>query len=123
CDRPELHLDYDPARLSDAAAATLFSIFQKTLHAFVADPTLDLTTFELPAEPAVSIGAEVAPTFGSLVPQRINESFSDLAKENPDAVALECGSETLTAGQLDAAANQFARFLRKRKLEPGNRVA
>ena len=123
CDRPELHLDYDPARLSDAAAATLFSIFQKTLHAFVADPTIDLTTFELPAEPAVSIGAEVAPTFGSLVPQRINESFSDLAKENPDAVALECGSETLTAGQLDAAANQFARFLRKRKLEPGNRVA
>ncbi|MDD5198636.1 MAG: AMP-binding protein [Terrimicrobiaceae bacterium] len=122
-DRPEIALDYDPARLSDTAARTLFEAFRGTLAAFAADPSLTLDTFALPGAPSEVEAPEVPSAFRSLVPQGIHEIFADAAAESPDAIAVEFGDEKLTFAQLNNAANQLARLLRKRGIEPGARVA
>ena len=44
------------------------------------------------------------------------------AKRTPDAVAVECGKAQLTYAELDQQTNQFARYLQKAGLEPGQRV-
>ena len=121
-DRPEVALDYDPARLSGPAAHLLFDLFRRTLSAFANDPSLVLAEFALPGTPAVIEGGEPPATLRSLVPQSLHEVFSDIAAETPDATALEMGGEKLTFSQLNATANQLSRHLRKRGIEAGMRV-
>jgi non-ribosomal peptide synthetase component F/thioesterase domain-containing protein len=121
-DRPELALDYDPAVLSDAAARMLFEAFRGTVTAFAADPALVLAEFPLPGNPALVETPEVPTAFRSLVAQGVHEMFADAATETPDAVAAEIGDEKLTFSQLNATANQLARLLRKRGVQPGARV-
>jgi len=121
-DRPELALDYDPAVLSDAAARTLFEAFRGTVTAFAADPALALAEFPLPGAPALVETPDAPTAFRSLVAQGIHEMFADAATEAPDAIAAEIGDEKLTFSQLNATANQFARLLRKRDVQPGARV-
>ncbi len=122
-DRPTAALDYDPAILSDEAARALFAAFQATLAAFAATPELLLADFALPGTPALVVAAEAAPTFRSLVTQGIHEMFADAAAETPDTPAVEGTAESLTFTQLNALANQIARLLRKRGVNPGGRVA
>jgi non-ribosomal peptide synthetase component F/thioesterase domain-containing protein len=121
-DRPELALDYDPTVLSDSAAQLLFDLFLGTLQAFATDPALALADFVLPGKPAIIEGDEAPATFRSLVPQSLHELFADVAGESPDIVAVEMGDEKLTFSQLNSAANQLARHLRKSGIEPGARV-
>ncbi len=121
-DRPEAALDYDPAILSDDAARLLFDAFLATLRAFAADASLKLDEFALPGKPAIVAGPEAPAIFRSLVPQSLHELFADLAAETPDAIAVEMGEEKLTFSQLNAAANQLSRHLRKNGVETGSRV-
>jgi thioesterase domain-containing protein/acyl-CoA synthetase (AMP-forming)/AMP-acid ligase II len=121
-DRPEIALDYDPARISSAAAHVLFDLFKKTLVAFAEDPKLALPEFAVPAAAAVVDGPEAPASFRSLVPQCLHELFADIAAESPDAVAVEMAEEKITFSQLNASANQLSRHLRKRNVAPGSRV-
>lgn len=121
-DRPEIALDYDPSRLSDAAAQLLFDAFRGTLTAFAADDALPLAKFALPVPAGLIQSPDAPPTFRSLVPQGLHELFADLAAESPDAVAVEMGTEKLTFAQLNASANQLARHLQKRGVAAGSRV-
>ncbi len=121
-DRPEISLDYDPGCLSDEAAELLFEAFQATLAAFSADLDRELARFAFPMPPAIVQGPDAPPAFRSLVPQCLHELFADIADEFPDAVAVESADEKLTFAQLNSAANQLARHLRKRGVAPGDRV-
>ncbi len=121
-DRPEVALDYDPALLSDAAARTLFEALRGTLAAFTADPALALATFPLPGAAAEIEAPDVPGSFRSLVAQSLHETFADADAENPDAPAVEMDDEKLTFAQLNNAANQLARLLRKRGVQPGARI-
>ncbi|MBI3544981.1 MAG: amino acid adenylation domain-containing protein [Gammaproteobacteria bacterium] len=49
--------------------------------------------------------------------------FEAQARRTPDDVALICGEHSLTYRELDMASNRLAHELRRRGVEPGNRVA
>ncbi len=53
----------------------------------------------------------------------IHELFSAQVSGNPTAVAVICGGESLTYGELDRRADQLARFLRSRAVGPDSLVA
>ncbi|WP_346728620.1 non-ribosomal peptide synthase/polyketide synthase, partial [Corallococcus exiguus] len=52
----------------------------------------------------------------------IAEEFSRQVAQRPDAVAVECGEEKLTYGQLDEKANQLAHLLRSKGVGAEERV-
>ncbi len=124
CDRPEVALDYDPARLSDAAAADLLERWVHLVNQFAADPTAKLggLSILLPGEDPSLTGPEMPTLFRSLVPQCLHEIFADIAGDLPNHPAIELGGERLTFGELNARANQLARTLRKRSVQAGERV-
>ncbi|GAA3000880.1 non-ribosomal peptide synthetase [Actinokineospora diospyrosa] len=53
----------------------------------------------------------------------IPELFSAMARRQPTAAAVRCGSELLSYGELDAASDEVAAVLRGRRVGPGTRVA
>jgi amino acid adenylation domain-containing protein len=53
----------------------------------------------------------------------VAELFGRQVARTPDAVAVVCGSTTLTYGVLDGAAGRLARYLVRRGAGPGRRVA
>jgi len=53
----------------------------------------------------------------------IHELFEELVKRRHWAIAVVCGGQKLTYGQLNARANGLAHHLRKRGVRPGDRVA
>jgi amino acid adenylation domain-containing protein len=53
----------------------------------------------------------------------IHQLFEEQVRRTPGAVAVVAGGEALTYAELDAAANQVARFLRRRGIGPEDRVA
>ena len=56
-------------------------------------------------------------------PQRsIGEVFGEVARTRPDAVAVSCGDEALSYGELEARSNQLARYLRRRGVGLETRV-
>lgn len=55
--------------------------------------------------------------------QILHELFEAQAARSPNAVAVTCGKDMLTYGQLNARANQLAHFLRKRGAGPESLVA
>ncbi len=122
-DRPELSLDYAPAALSDDGARLLFDLYRAVLADFVADPSRKLSAYALPAAEGIVVGPDLPPTFRSLVPQRLHEMLADVASEAPDAPAVQCDGETISFSKLNTTANQIARHLRKRRIEPGTKVA
>jgi len=123
-DRPDVALDYDPARLSEPAARLLLDAVIGTIRAIAAAPEagIPLADLSLPGTPAEVEAPEAPRLSRSLVPQGIHELFADIAQESPDAVAVEMADEKLTFAQLDTAANQLARYMRKHGVESGARV-
>lgn len=52
----------------------------------------------------------------------LHELVTDSARRDPGALAVACGEDTLTYGQLDTAADRYAAALRARGVRPGDRV-
>lgn len=55
-------------------------------------------------------------------PQALTERIEQLAREQPDAPALQCAGERLTRGQLWENVSKFANALVARQLQPGDTV-
>ena len=53
----------------------------------------------------------------------IQELFEEQVEKTPDAVAVVCGDEDLTYGELNRRANQLAHYLRELGVRPDARVA
>ncbi len=53
----------------------------------------------------------------------VQQVFEQEAARRPEQTALVCEGERVSYGELNRQANQFARHLRKRGLEPGQKVA
>ena len=62
-----------------------------------------------------NVVAELAPSREELIVpnELLHELFEHKAASNPASIALECGLERMTYGELEARANQVARWLRK----------
>jgi non-ribosomal peptide synthetase-like protein len=79
----------------------------------VANPAVALADIGTPAE-AVAVS--------SPRPRYLHQFFEQSAAQNPDSVALLCGSESFTYTQLERHANRMAHYLAARGAGPGTRV-
>jgi non-ribosomal peptide synthetase-like protein len=68
--------------------------------------------------------AELAPAQKELIVpnELLHELFEHQAAANPASIALECGDERISYGELEERANQLARWLRKQGVKRGNCV-
>ena len=57
-----------------------------------------------------------------LRPELLHELFEQQAEARPDSIALVCGGQRMTYGELERRANQLARFLRSRGVRRGDCV-
>jgi amino acid adenylation domain-containing protein len=55
--------------------------------------------------------------------ETVHQLFERQAQKTPDAIAVRCGSSLLTYSEFNHRSNQCARFLQRKGVEPGNRVA
>ncbi|WP_407562712.1 amino acid adenylation domain-containing protein [Streptomyces sp. 184] len=111
-DRMRCKLDYRPDLFDRDAATAVFRRVVRVLEQVVADPSVrvgDVDVLDGGERASVVSGwnaTELAVPSGS-VPARIEE----WARRSPEAVAVRCGAEALSYGELDARANRLARYL------------
>ncbi|MET8950235.1 non-ribosomal peptide synthetase [Streptomyces sp. NPDC004393] len=118
-----LRIGYDRARFGAAEIERMLGHFATILEAVAADITRPssgislLTDEERHAVDAWGRGPSVEPSTTCL-----QQLFEEQARLSPDAPALTHDVHVLTYRQLDARANQLARFLRKRGIGVESRV-
>jgi amino acid adenylation domain-containing protein len=105
-------LQYDPAKVSEAAAEQLVGTLRTLLAAIAADA--DTETGRLPLLAAGQVDALIAAGIGPNVPrpEYYLDAFERFVAEQPDAIAADDGERTLTYAELDQRANHVARTLR-----------
>lgn len=113
-------LEYNSERFDAAAVQRLLEHFRTMLAGVVADPERRLSALRLlsPGEQH-QVLVEWNDTGTDLgEPQCLHELVAAQAGATPDAVAVTCGSATLTYAELDQRANQLAHHLRQLGVEP-----
>ncbi|WP_234381496.1 amino acid adenylation domain-containing protein [Streptomyces sp. NRRL S-1521] len=111
-DRLRLKLDHRPDLFDRAAADSIVRRFVRVLEQIAADPSVRVGDIEVTdrAERSTVVdrwnatGRPVAA--GSAV-----EAFQEWALRSPDAVAVRCGADEVTYGELESRANRLARHL------------
>ncbi|MFW6720822.1 amino acid adenylation domain-containing protein [Streptomyces sp. MAR4 CNY-716] len=111
-DRLRCKLDYRPDLFDRDAATAVFERVVRVLEQVVADPSVRVGEVEvLDAGERASVvsgwNATELPAPEGAVPDR----FEQRAKQAPEAVAVRCGAQELSYGELDARANRLARYL------------
>jgi amino acid adenylation domain-containing protein len=110
-----LRLEYDRAVRGEAAAGRLAAHFALLLEGMCAEPEGPLAEFTLLGGEDRRLLEAVNDTGRELDDSvRLHEVFARRAAERPDAVAVRCGGEAHTYGELDEAANRLAWTLRER---------
>jgi non-ribosomal peptide synthetase component F len=98
--------------------------FQTLLECAALDPSRKISELELEnhleIEALVRDGVQTESQYEC--ESRIHEIFETQAARTPNAVALEFGSEFISYAQLNGRANQVAKHLRDRGVEPGANV-
>ncbi|MFB9278019.1 amino acid adenylation domain-containing protein [Cohnella cellulosilytica] len=119
-----LVLVYDSGYYSRHLAGTLGASYLAVLEQAVDAPDRELISLELrsPAEAADQARwNDTAAEFAA--EQTIHDMFALVATARRDAIAVVCGSETLSYGELNAKAENIALRLHERGVRQGDRVA
>ncbi|MCG5236756.1 non-ribosomal peptide synthetase [Xanthobacter oligotrophicus] len=120
---PRLAWSYDAARFSPAAMEQLSSRLLLALDLLAGQPEADLSALSLalPQEIAAARahGIAAAPV-AELSP--VHELIAAQARLRPDAIAVTCGADALTYGDLDRHAERLARRLADAGVGPGDIV-
>ena len=109
-------LEYATALFDAETVERLAGHYVRVLEQLAAEPETRLSRLELMGEEEKRklveewSGTEAAYPRGA----SIAEVFEARVEKAPEAVAVECGGEGLTYGELNRRANQLARYLRKR---------
>ena len=112
-------LEYDIDLFDEATADRLLDSYQCLLEAAVAAPEARLDRLPiLSASDRALLGTANATSTAYPREQSIAQLFVDQARATPDRVAVTCGREHLTYGQLNRRANQLARGLMARGVRP-----
>src|SRR6185295_10104128 len=121
---PLARLEYATELFDAATAARLLAHLQNLLAGIADDPARRLSDLPLlaPAEERelLAAGEGVA-----LEPSEVlvHQLFEATVARQPGAVAIRCGGETLTYGELNARANRLAHHLRRLGVGPESLVA
>ncbi|WP_220189238.1 non-ribosomal peptide synthetase, partial [Streptomyces phytophilus] len=111
-DRLRCKLDYRPDLFDRDAATAIFGRVVRVLEQVVADPSVRVGGVEvLDAGERSRVvsgwnATELAVPVGSVL-----DRFEERARRAPGVVAVRCGAEELSYGELDARANRLARYL------------
>jgi amino acid adenylation domain-containing protein/non-ribosomal peptide synthase protein (TIGR01720 family)/FkbM family methyltransferase len=127
-ERMVLRLEYDAARVEATAAARMLGHLRQALAGIgglLRDggeaPLRELSLLSAPELHQLLVewtdATPAAPSESCL-----HELFAVQAERTPDAVAVVCGDERLTYGELDRRANRIARRLRRRGVASGDLV-
>ncbi|RKI58436.1 amino acid adenylation domain-containing protein, partial [Corallococcus sp. AB049A] len=117
-------LEYSRDLFSEDAAARFATHLRVLLEAVAHDATTPVWRLPLmdAAERARVLETFSAPDLRPLRTPSLLECFDAQVQRAPDAVAVDHGGRTLTYAQLDARANQLARHLLAKGLQPEGRV-
>ena len=116
-----LHLNLAADLFDAATGQRMLADLLALLSAVAADPRRRLSELAPPG-PSARAGALVPmePVPTEPVPtEPVHATVARHAQSRPQAPAVRCGERTLTYGELDARANQLARYLRARGARPG----
>jgi amino acid adenylation domain-containing protein/non-ribosomal peptide synthase protein (TIGR01720 family) len=120
-----LELLYDGRRFTGDVVERMLGHLQTILDSFAADPSRPLSRVPLVTE------AERRLLLSEWNDTRrenrwrgrcVHQLFEEQARNEPERVALVCGREQLTYGELNARANQLARYLMRLGVGPESRV-
>ncbi|WP_171055662.1 AMP-binding protein, partial [Nonomuraea sp. KC401] len=112
----ELRAEYSTDLFDEATVVSLMNSTTKLLAAAVSDPDRPFTTIPLTAAPRERPPAPRASS-GCL-----HQGFEQQAKAAPHRMAVTDGRRSLKYGELNAAANQLARRLRRHGVGPEEKV-
>ncbi|MBW5420316.1 amino acid adenylation domain-containing protein, partial [Streptomyces sp. BG9H] len=107
-----LRLTYRSDAFEEPAAHALLDRLVRALRQMAADPALPVGRIELSDDAERSLVTERWNTPAVAVPDAlVAELFRARADRAPDAVAVRCGEDALSYGELEARANRLARHL------------
>ncbi|WP_437325952.1 non-ribosomal peptide synthase/polyketide synthase [Sorangium sp. So ce381] len=119
-----LLLSFDGRRLDDGAVARMAAALCALLERMAGQPEARLAELALPDDPELlRLTAERNAT-GRDHRSRpcLPELLAEQAARTPDAIAVTCGQDQLTYGELNARANRLAHHLRQQGVGPGTLV-
>ncbi|MGP2443021.1 condensation domain-containing protein, partial [Streptomyces sp. JW3] len=122
-DRLRIELAYRPDLFDEEQADRIGRRLVRVLEQIAADPRARLSDIDvlIAGERALVVG-EWNDTNRPVGSATVPELFTGWAVRAPESVAVRCGSETLSYGELEARANQLARFLRGQGVGTESRV-
>ncbi len=126
--RVGMRVEYDSLQFTSRLLATMERMYLSVVRAMVADPDarydlLDLVPAHERDELARwSTAAPAALPAPAALDSDVVQAISALAQAQPDRVAVAHDGRHLTYGALDRMAGQFAAWLRRRGVKPGDRV-
>jgi hypothetical protein len=119
-----LRSEFSMALFEPATMTRLLRQFQTLLECVALDPTRKISQLELETrseiEALVRDGVQTDSEYER--ESRIHEIFEAQAERAPNSVAVEFGSEFISYAELNSRANQVAKRLRDRGVEPGANV-
>ncbi|HWQ90287.1 MAG TPA: amino acid adenylation domain-containing protein, partial [Clostridia bacterium] len=122
--RLELHIDYDPNALCAEQVEQMCGYYLRTIHTMAADPFGACLEFsplsETETQRLLVDWNDTRRDYPSGF--CVHELFAAQARQKPDQVAIVCGRESLTFGQLDERATVLAAHLQKLQVQPGTLV-
>ncbi|MEV2250525.1 non-ribosomal peptide synthase/polyketide synthase [Streptomyces sp. NPDC050147] len=118
-----LRLDYRPDLFGEDTAQALTRRLVRVLEQVAADPQMRLSEIDvLDADERARVveqwNATARPVGSLTVPQR----FQEWAVRSPETVAVRCGAETVSYGELEVRSNRLARYLRGLGVRSESRV-
>jgi amino acid adenylation domain-containing protein len=116
-------LEYNTDLFDESTIERLLAHFKTLLAAIVLDPNCCLTDLPLlPPSEIKQLQAWQQIAVNDLPIVGIDRAFAAQVKQTPDAVAVICGDEQLTYGELDLRTNQLAHYLQNLGVKPESLV-
>jgi len=120
-----LEIFYDNHRFARAVVQRMLGHLQTILDAFSSEPAERLAHGSIVTADERSVllseWNDTRRESASLA-QHVHERFAEQARKEPERIALVCGADRLTCGELNSRANRLARYLRRNGVETESRV-
>lgn len=120
-----LEIFYDNHRFAHAVVQRMLGHLQTILDAFSSEPSQRLAEVSIvTADERSVLLSEWNDTRreSASLGQHVHERFAEQARKEPDRIALVCGADRLTYGELNSRANRLARYLKRNGVETESRV-
>jgi amino acid adenylation domain-containing protein/non-ribosomal peptide synthase protein (TIGR01720 family) len=116
---------YDKHRFAPEVVQRMLGHLQTILDAFTSEPSQRLGQVSIvTADERSRLLSEWNDTRkeSASLGRHVHELFAEQARKEPERIAVACGAEQLTYGELNARANRLARYLRRNGVETESRV-